>query len=294
MGDREETRGQNQQRHNNAGEPLAPAIAALAPNPNQPHGEDVHRKSDGQPQNGDKWFLDPDWWMVIVTAAGFFIGFVTLLVFYSQFREMKAQTTILNTQAKQAAADAIESAKKVEQQLAIADKQARAAQGSVEAIKKQMIAAERPWLEVLDIRHSDPDAVLPPSKYWLIVTNTGRSPALAATHQFTTGVFKTFPKNPPYRQSPLHPDKMVILPGVANSTDKINKVEFQGTEEQDVVAGRKTFYVYAILHYKDPLTKQTHTTKYCSFWIPLEMNGFGDPNRPTGSFALCSFYNDAD
>jgi hypothetical protein len=157
-----------------------------------------------------------------------------------------------------------------------------------------MVAAERPWFGVLDTGHDKPDIVLPPTKFWLIVTNTGRSPALAATFEFTSGIFKTFPKNPPYPKPAYHLDKLVVLPSTTMRTAEIVRAPFQGTEEEDIVAGKKTFYIYAFLHYKDPLTKQTHTTKYCAFWMPLVSTGLGNSTSATGSFGICPFYNEAD
>ena len=61
---------------------------------------------------------------------------------------MQTQTGILNTQAQQATADSVESAKRVERQLVIAQKQAKAAQDSAAAIQKQTRTTERAWVAV--------------------------------------------------------------------------------------------------------------------------------------------------
>jgi hypothetical protein len=238
------------------------------------------------------WFREPDWWMVALTFFLFVVGFVTLIVFYRQFGEMQRQTEILNSQAKQAAADSVEANKKVEDQLAIGRQQAKAAQDSVAAIKTQMIAAERPWLGIANIQHDKPDLVFPPSKFVLIATNTGKSPALGATFRLASHLFKTFPQKPPYPELGHKLDTLVVLPGVAVSTDPILKPKFTDTENNALIGGKQTYYVYAIIHYRDPLTKRTHTTKFCSFWVPY-VSGYG-PDNPTGIMATCPFYNEAD
>jgi hypothetical protein len=89
-----------------------------------------------------KWFHNPDWWMVIHTVFLFIVGVITLEVFNGQFKEMQTQTGILSNQAKQAAADAVESTKNVGLQLAIARQQAKAAQDSVGAISNQARIAQ--------------------------------------------------------------------------------------------------------------------------------------------------------
>jgi hypothetical protein len=102
-----------------------------------------------------KWFHNPDWWMVILTVFLFVVGAITLVVFYGQFKEMQTQTGILSDQANRAAADAVESGKKVESQLAIARQQAKATQDSVLAIsgqariaEQQLELSERPWVKI--------------------------------------------------------------------------------------------------------------------------------------------------
>jgi len=93
--------------------------------------------------------------MVILTVFLFIVGAITLVVFNGQFKEMQTQTGILSNQAKQAAADAVESAKNVESQLGIARQQAKAAQDSVGAVsnqariaQRQLELSQRPWIKI--------------------------------------------------------------------------------------------------------------------------------------------------
>src|SRR5712692_3395764 len=113
MADGEEADREDQERQNNAGTPLPPAIARPAPDPEKPHSEEVYKRPGSNPQETGNWFGKPDWWMVILTLLLFVVGAITLRVFYKQFGEMQKQTGILNTQAQQAATDSVESAKKV-------------------------------------------------------------------------------------------------------------------------------------------------------------------------------------
>lgn len=261
MGDREETDGQNQQRQNDAGEPLAPAVAAPAPNPNQPHGEDVHDGSGQNPQKPMNWFRNPDWWMVILTAFLFVVGVVTLIVFYRQFGEMQKQTTILNTQAQQAATDSIEAAKKVERQLTISDKQAKSARDQVEVISKQMRLEQRAWIGVgvLDLKG-------------LVYKNFGKGTALKVTTQAFTHFSKTevtisdkwiaeqkdIPPAHVLSAGSLFPDQVILGPTGKDLTKYIRWSQ--------VEAGTEFLYEFGTITYFD-VFGQRHSTKWCGFWV---------------------------
>src|SRR6266446_7902349 len=173
MNDGEETRRENQQSQGHADTALP---TTPAPNPKQPHGEDIHGGANGEPQDSKKWFRNADWWMVIVTAAGFFVGFITLVVFYSQFKEMKTQTGILNDQATQAAKDSSESSRKVERQLKIAKQQADAADNNVKVIQWQFRQDQRAWVGPEQVVHSKLSEGKP--SFGVILRNTGKTPAL--------------------------------------------------------------------------------------------------------------------
>jgi hypothetical protein len=179
MDDRENT-GQQQQSNHQANAPLPPTIDAPAPNPNEPHGEDVHNASgQSRPEPEPlRWFHTPDWWMVVLTALLFIASVITLFVFRDQFKEMQTQTGILSTQAKQAAADSAEAAKKVESQLEIAREQTKATQDSAKAIQRQMRVDQRAWLkiEMASMRNNYIEGQ--PIEIPMRMINTGKTPAL--------------------------------------------------------------------------------------------------------------------
>lgn len=102
-----------------------------------------------------RWFRDPNWHMVILTALIFTVSVITARFFYRQLREMSTQTGILNRQAQQAAQDSIAAAARLGEQIEIARGQVDAAQGSVKAIQHQTFQQERPWIKV-DIAPTPP------------------------------------------------------------------------------------------------------------------------------------------
>ncbi len=118
------------------------------PEPHEPQPPEIHNDSQQTPEKSEqKWFRNPDWYMVAVTVLILVVGAWTAVIFHGQWTEMANQTKLLNEQAKQAALDSIEAAKKVERQLDITERQANAAQASVKAIQRQMRLDQRPWLK---------------------------------------------------------------------------------------------------------------------------------------------------
>ena len=87
--------------------------------------------------------------MVILTSLTLLVAGVTLVVFYRQFKEMSKQTKILSKQAEQAAKDSATAAISTEKQIAIATRQASAAQNSVRVVQRQMGLDERAWIKAI-------------------------------------------------------------------------------------------------------------------------------------------------
>ena len=92
-------------------------------------------------------FLNPDWYMVILTALTLAVGLATLVVFYRQFREMTKQTEVLNKQLQQAAADSSEATGRLQKQLDIARQQASATEETVRTMRRQMRQDQRAWVK---------------------------------------------------------------------------------------------------------------------------------------------------
>jgi len=119
--------------------------------------------------------------MVMLTGLLMVIGIGTAWIFYRQFCEMSKQTAILNTQAKQAAADSIVSEGHTREQIGIAQKQADAAQKSVEALQEQMRVDQRAWIGVPSVENvggSGDSKNLMIGNLILVVRNSGKTPAL--------------------------------------------------------------------------------------------------------------------
>jgi hypothetical protein len=128
--------------------------------------------------------------IIRVTWVGVFVAATTGVILFLQFREAGKQTRVLSDQAKQAAADSVESGTRVERQLALSDKQASAAQDSVRAIQKQVqivrenfVEGERPFIWIVGPQIPDHPLgmtiVAGKKAEWNYnYTNYGKSPAI--------------------------------------------------------------------------------------------------------------------
>jgi ATPase subunit of ABC transporter with duplicated ATPase domains len=281
MGDREETDRQNQERQNNAATPLPAAVAQPAPDPKQPHGEDVHNGPEQNPEETMKWFSNPDWWMVALTALLFVVGAVTLKVFYGQFTEMQTQTGILNAQAKQAAKDSVEAATKVEKQLSISDKQAGATEESVKTIQQQMRLEQRGWVGEISVSLDNVEIGKPLYAH-VILNNSGKTVAkhvIANFHlTFPRALLQILP-----RVSEMSPEETsvgVLVPNGQYNSKFGNQVNAQAVDK-DTVASSYT-YIWGEIVYRD-IFNQHHETLFCAFRKGAE-----------GDFLQCPFHNDAN
>lgn len=143
MGDRETADRNNHEPDSNPHQPLSSAATLPTFDPEQPHSNDIHTETNPNPQESERWFRAPDWWMVILTALTVAVAGITLRVFWKQFKEMQTQTGLLNAQAQQAAQDSVEASQKVEEQLRLTARQAKSAEDSVKAIQRQMRQDQR-------------------------------------------------------------------------------------------------------------------------------------------------------
>jgi hypothetical protein len=231
------------------------------------------------------WYKNPDWCMVILTALLFVVGAVTLVVFYGQFGEMQTQTAILNTQAKQSAADSVEAANRVERQLAIAQQQAKAAQDSVRAIQKQMWQnqqalrlEESPWLAILKVDAEEDSGGA--EKINVVVMNAGRTPAYETHARIQFSMIS--PSAPPptfaFKESDAK-GAVDFAPGLPNS------IPINGIIPSDSVASFKSGATHAFiglqLWYKDYWGK--HSSRFCEYfdtrshqWVARQPEGCGD------------------
>lgn len=117
---------------------------------------------------------------LIVAVASLLAACAAAVFVYQQFKEMAAQTEFLSRAAKQARTDSANSSIAIAEQLKIAQQQAKAAQASVQAIQRQTIEQERPWVAVgitptAEFRYNAKEAPIMQMDFTL--TNIGHSVA---------------------------------------------------------------------------------------------------------------------
>lgn len=246
------------------------------------------------------WGNNPDTWMVVLTALLMLIGIGTAVVFYKQFQEMSRQTGILSDQAKQATVDAGDAAKRAEEELKIAQKQAGALEANVIAVQRSLEVQQRPWVGLNGPIIPDSFQLTPTVSIQakIPIKNFGHSPALKVMasmepvrHQelhkhalhvcdlilrFVNG---TIPKN--QLQGPqikrgftLFPDEAFLEP-IATGDDTI---------KSDSV---DTLYFLGCVAYRDQFNR-SHTTRFC-----VETPWLAKDFRVGQALASCSVYNEA-
>lgn len=110
------------------------------------------------------------------------ITLCTLRVFNEQLVEMRKQTTTLSHQATQSAMDS-------QQQISLSGDQVKAAQDSVDAINKQTLLDQRPWIGVVGNNTiggtietlKDALRVLKVQNVTITIQNSGKTPAIQIT-----------------------------------------------------------------------------------------------------------------
>jgi hypothetical protein len=250
------------------------------------------------------WIRNPDWWIVILTTLLLIVGIITARFFYSQLAEMSRQTKILSTQAQQAASDSVAVTQRTEQQLGIAQRQATAAQDSVEAVRRQMREDQRAWLFPLN-------PPIPPLRIGadvtvpLIITNMGKTPAIdvdaissfykveyegprpseaAALYSHTGTLF-------PQEQTPVTPiawQQFATTPKKPGPTDE-RGIPFRVSVDdyKDFMSGKAFLAFRTDITYNDVFGIH-HWLKYCYAitYVP--------PVKITDNIKECSNHNDVD
>ncbi len=254
MPDERNTAGKSHESQADPTSPFAAAVARPGSNPENPHSEEVHQKAHSDPKEPDKWFHNPDWYMVFLTLLLFGVGIYTAWVFHGQFKEMQTQTGILNTQAAQASADSSEAGKRVEKQLDLAQKQVRAAQDSVKAIQRQMRQDQRAWISytVETLGPSGVPAVGQPFLIRFTFKNVGKSVAtnvkMCIAEEFLTREkVPTFECPGPGKQSF---DNGPIFPSAFTYGDLPAGSVLQ-TDRDRIMSGSWNVWVYGNVHYRD-------------------------------------------
>jgi hypothetical protein len=301
MADREYT-SPDQEPPKNRAQEKTPTTTSDAPPPpliaSGSDGDSINCSSyhDPQlPQLNDYCFVIPDWWILICAGVLIAVGVATAVIFYEQFREMGRQTRILNIQAQQAAADAIEANKQIQEQLRIARQQAQAAQDSAEAIRRQMRIDQRAWISV---------AVSFPQEFkenttifgFAHITNSGKTPAKNILGQFViekvrNGESPSFTYSSTARtiatQGSLFPNASNDVPvewvRAIPRTSNMEPILLGPTDIADLRAGRIVFVIHGRIDYKD-VFGMSHWIKACG--------GTSTPGSYTAK--KCTDYNDLD
>jgi len=212
---------------------------------------------------------------------------------------MQTHTGILNAQAKQAATDSTEAAKKVEQQLGISQQQVDAAQDSVKAIQRQMRQDQRAWL---DIGFGNFQwSVNAPVSVPVLVTNVGKTPAIKFLAIVVVEVLTIDKppdlgkelKVPAISQSAgiMTPHTIATLKGqtlLVDPSDKTKAVPWnlRETDRLSLETGKTYWVAHGMLWYED-IFKAHHWRKFCTFGSPSKT----DILTPTRA---CSDYNTVD
>ena len=228
--------------------------------------------------------------MALFTLVGIGIAAITAVLFYVQLSEMTKQTQILASQSEGANAGALVDEMNTRRQLDIAQKQAQAAQDSVDATTKAMQISQRAWVGIVGAKSSDKVAVGVMFRASSTIENFGHSPAHRVWPSTAINIFcyGAFPKNPPYPEgrNPMpfrNGSYDVLMPG---ETETI-AAEFRPLTEADLKIISKfrtcSLYFYREVRYCDIFGK-AHYSHRCAQWLP------GTDN----SFIGCSTYNDTD
>lgn len=233
-----------------------------------------------------------------------FVGFTlvaivgTAVVFWQQFKEMASQTNLLGISARQARRDSAESSANAIKQLAIAQRQAKAAQNSVEAIQTQMRQDQRAWVEirfVKDEQHKnlvlDPRS---PISIPLKIINVGKTLGVRvrvfAEVEIVSKNNAPELKYTPYKDlvGVIYKDMEVPVEArthgmSADKTHVTNRPLGQADYER-LTTGQAYFVFFAKVEYWDIFRKK-HRTTFCGW------KAFVDGEFPASK---CTAYNGAD
>lgn len=278
MPDDRNTAGKNQESQANTSPPLHPTDAQSAPNPNEPHADNVQNQTRNNPQISEKWFRNPDWHMVWLTGALFGVGVVTLYFFYGQFGEMQKQTGILSEQAEDASADARMASRHARQQL-------RAAQAQVEAIQRQMRQDQRAWISSTTETAGVPGipAIGQPFLIRTAFKNIGKS---AALHLRTCTVSEFLPKEKlPDFKCPSEIKHFVsvgtLFPGSSIFNDLVTSTAIKATDRDKILSNNWNMWVYGRVEYTD-VFDVPHWFNFCTHLLS------------GGGYAVCDKHTETD
>ena len=231
-----------------------------------------------------KWGHNPDTGMVILTFILMLVGGYTAWIFYGQFGEMKAQTAILNQQAKQASMDSVEATKKVEQQLEISRQQVSAAQANVKAVQRQMRQDQRAWISSTT---ETVGAGIPATGQAFLIRTTFKNIGKSAALNVRTCIGAAFL---PKEQMPDFkcPDEIMhfvsigtMFPSSATFNDLLVSPTFQAVDRDKIMSNTWNMWVYGRVEYAD-VFGVPHWFNFCSHLLS------------GGGYAICDKHTETD
>jgi hypothetical protein len=240
---------------------------------------------DGTPTPFEQVTLRYGKWGLVIAGVSLFAACVAAIFVFQQFKEMAAQTELLNRAAHQSRKDSQDSSIATGKQLAVL-------QGQLNQQQHTMLLDERAWLGAVKIGVVNAPIGLNNPVIGLIeLTNSGKSPAkkvrtLAAIQALKKGVVLV----PKYAIDKTdQPSYSVIQPGMPM---EITTLPIEGTQGKigtvgiddlaDFKSGDYIVYIYGIITYED-IFSHKHTTKFCGF-----------VNRNLQTVRACQSYNEAN
>jgi hypothetical protein len=153
---------------------------------------------------------------------------------------------------------------------------------AAEKANTQAVAAERPWVGIAEI---DPKFIEPNVgvRLAIMAVNSGRRPAIAEMVAVAKA-YKSFPKRPIYadlENKDMGSSRSLLMPGGFMAL--LHPFRIDSDQIADFSAKGQTEYLYGRITYVDLGTNISHTTHFCTMYIPK-----------TKSFLTCPIYNDAD
>ena len=227
---------------------------------------------------GEKHGLDRSFKNMV---AGFLllVGVATTWIVYQQFQEMATQISDLKEEAERSAKVSSETARKVQQQLDIAQEQVNATMQTAQAVRDQARLDQRAWAYLTGLTFHPLIADQP---IWITANtlNNGRTFALRAKHTnviiLTTEEPTSFPKLGKWENLGL------LVPNLPYVDDFKGSEGLTQPEIDAIKSGALHVVMYGTLKYDD-VFGTPHVTDYCVVYTP-----------DTGGFSSCNKHNRAN
>lgn len=241
-------------------------------------------------------------------------AFVTAVLFLIQIKVTSHQNQILSSQAISGVAQAIAEERNTSQQLKLLRKQAKSAQGQVDAIKRQMRLDQRPWLYISNAIQLVFEVGKPVGAA-IQIKNVGKTPAeqvyaVFVLEKVKNGVHPNFIKHPAHGVETLvwfrdmTRPRSYLYTGAIFANDPSHQVQVDwlrakaqgGTEtinfstqdyDDTAVSGSYYFALHGVAVYRDVFNIE-HWTQVCGWGVPSG----GRSHNYTA--ADCGNYNQVD